>query len=132
MLSTKHQSLLFCGLVMFAVFTIFAAMASGSATISIEEVIRSLDGDAPDHIRTLVMDLRLPRALTAFGVGGLLAVTGVLMQVLLRNPLADPYILGSSGGAAVAALLSMLLGWGSTIIDLAAFGGAMVATLLVF
>ena len=117
---------------MFAVFTIFAAMASGSATISIEEVIRSLDGDAPDHIRTLVMDLRLPRALTAFGVGGLLAVTGVLMQVLLRNPLADPYILGSSGGAAVAALLSMLLGWGSTIIDLAAFGGAMVATLLVF
>jgi len=107
-------------------------MASGSATISIEEVIRSLDGDAPDHIRTLVMDLRLPRALTAFGVGGLLAVTGVLMQVLLRNPLADPYILGSSGGAAVAALLSMLLGWGSTIIDLAAFGGAMVATLLVF
>ncbi len=132
MLSTKHQSLLFCGLVMFSVFTIFAAMASGSATISIEEVIRSLDGDAPDHIRTLVMDLRLPRALTAFGVGGLLAVTGVLMQVLLRNPLADPYILGSSGGAAVAALLSMLLGWGSTIIDLAAFGGAMVATLLVF
>ena len=132
MLSTKHQSLLFCGLVMLAVFTIFAAMASGSATISIEEVIRSLDGDAPDHIRTLVMDLRLPRALTAFGVGGLLAVTGVLMHVLLRNPLADPYILGSSGGAAVAALLSMLLGWGSTIIDLAAFGGAMVATLLVF
>ena len=132
MLSTKYQSLLFFGLAMLAVFTIFAAMASGSATISIEEVIRSINGNAPNHIRMLVMDLRLPRALTAFGVGGLLAVTGVLMQVLLRNPLADPYILGSSGGAAVAALLSMLLGWGSTIIDLAAFGGAMVATLLVF
>ncbi len=107
-------------------------MASGSAAISIEDTIRTLAGDAPDHIRALVMDLRLPRALTAFGVGGLLAVAGVLMQVLLRNPLAEPYILGTSGGAAVAALFAMLYGWGSSVIDLAAFGGAMAATLLVF
>ena len=107
-------------------------MALGSAAISIGDTIRAAGGDAPDHIRALVMDLRLPRALTAFGVGGLLAVAGVLMQVLLRNPLAEPYILGSSGGAAVAALLGMLLGWGSAIVDLAAFGGAMAATLLVF
>ncbi len=107
-------------------------MASGSAAISIEDTIRTLTGDAPDHIRALVMDLRLPRALTAFGVGGLLAVAGVLMQVLLRNPLAEPYILGTSGGAAVAALFAMLYGWGSSVIDLAAFGGAMAATLLVF
>ena len=129
---TNRQMALFCGLAVLAVVTIFAAMATGSATISIEEVIRTLVGDAPDHIRSLVMDLRLPRALTAFGVGGLLAVAGVLMQVLLRNPLADPYILGSSGGAAVAALIGMLLGLGRAIVDLAAFGGAMAATLLVF
>ena len=63
---------------------------------------------------------------------GLLAVAGVLMQVLLRNPLAEPYILGTSGGAAVAALLAMTFGLGSLAIDLSAFGGAMVATLLVF
>jgi len=131
-LITKRRSLLFCGLVALAVAAIFAAMVSGSATISVEQAIRAIGGDAPDHIRALVMDLRLPRALTAFGVGGLLAVAGVLMQVLLRNPLAEPYILGSSGGAAVAALLGMLLGWGSAMIDLAAFGGAMAATLLVF
>lgn len=129
---TKRRSLLFCGLVALAVSAIFAAMAFGSAAISVEQAIRTIGGDAPDHIRALVMDLRLPRALTAFGVGGLLAVAGVLMQVLLRNPLAEPYILGSSGGAAVAALLGMLLGWGSAMIDLAAFGGAMAATLLVF
>ncbi len=129
---TKRQSLLFCGLIALAVSAIFAAMASGSATISVEQAIRTIAGDAPDHIRALVMDLRLPRALTAFGVGGLLAVAGVFMQVLLRNPLAEPYILGSSGGAAVAALFGMLLGWGSAMIDLAAFGGAMAATLLVF
>jgi iron complex transport system permease protein len=54
------------------------------------------------------------------------------MQVLLRNPLAEPYILGSSGGAAVAALFAMILGLGSLMIDLAAFAGAMAATLLVF
>lgn len=54
------------------------------------------------------------------------------MQVLLRNPLADPYILGTSGGAAVAALLGMILGWSAIWIDAAAFCGAMLATLLVF
>ncbi len=129
---TRRQTLLLCGLIVLATVTIFGAMALGSAAISVGDAIRAVGGDAPDHIRALVMDLRLPRALTAFGIGGLLAVAGVLMQVLLRNPLAEPYILGSSGGAAVAALLGMLLGWGSTIVDLAAFGGAMAATLLVF
>jgi iron complex transport system permease protein len=128
----QRQFLLFLGLTVLAVASILAAMAFGSATIGVGEAIGTLGGDAPDHIRALVMDLRLPRALTAFGVGGLLAVAGVLMQVLLRNPLAEPYILGSSGGAAVAALLGMLLGWGSTLVDLAAFSGAMAATLLVF
>jgi iron complex transport system permease protein len=128
----KRQTALFLGLAVLAIVAVFAAMASGSAAISIGDTIRTLAGNAPDHIRALVMDLRLPRALTAFGVGGLLAVAGVLMQVLLRNPLAEPYILGSSGGAAVAALLAMLLGFSSTIVDLAAFGGAMTATLLVF
>lgn len=129
---TERQILLFCGLAVLSAVAIFAAMASGSATVSVAEAFQTLSGDAPDNIRALVMDLRLPRALTAFGVGGLLAVAGVLMQVLLRNPLAEPYILGSSGGAAVAALLGMLLGWGSALVDLAAFGGAMAATLLVF
>lgn len=129
---TRRQTLLLCGLIVLATVTIFGAMALGSAAISVGDTIRAVGGDAPDHIRALVMDLRLPRALTAFGIGGLLAVAGVLMQVLLRNPLAEPYILGSSGGAAVAALLGMLLGWGSAIVDLAAFGGAMAATLLVF
>lgn len=129
---TRRQTLLLCGLIVLATVTIFGAMALGSAAISVGDTIRAVGGDAPDHIRALVMDLRLPRALTAFGIGGLLAVAGVLMQVLLRNPLAEPYILGSSGGAAVAALLGMLLGWGSALVDLAAFGGAMAATLLVF
>ena len=123
---------LFSMLFLFGIVAGIFALTSGSADISAAEVWQSLTGRAPDNVRRLIVDLRLPRALTAFGVGGLLAVSGVLMQVLLRNPLAEPYILGSSGGAAVAALLAMMFGLGAIAIDFAAFGGAMAATLLVF
>ena len=57
-----------------------------------------------------MMEVRLPRLLAAFGVGGLLALSGVLLQALFRNPLADPFVLGVSGGAAVGALLAMITG----------------------
>jgi iron complex transport system permease protein len=127
-----RPQLLFPALLALSVVAGFVALLSGSVEISAQQVWQSLAGSAPDNVRTLVVDLRLPRALTAFGVGGLLAVAGVLMQVLLRNPLAEPYILGTSGGAAVAALLAMMFGLGATIVDFAAFGGAMAATLLVF
>ena len=120
------------GLVALVAASLIFALASGSASIGFADALQALSGNASDEVRTLVLELRLPRALTAFAVGGLLAVAGVLMQVLLRNPLAEPYILGTSGGAAVAALLAMLLGLSSLIIDVAAFGGAMTATVLVF
>ncbi|HIF49873.1 MAG TPA: iron ABC transporter permease, partial [Cytophagales bacterium] len=70
--------------------------------------------------------------LSAFATGGLLAVAGALMQVLLRNPLADPYILGLSGGAAVGALLAMMSGLVGALVSGSAFAGALLATLLVF
>ena len=98
------------------------ALAMGSADVEFSAVLQALAGSGPEQVRSLIIDLRLPRALTAFAVGGLLAVAGVLMQVLLRNPLAEPYILGSSGGAAVAALIVMSLGMGSLVVDAAAFG----------
>jgi iron complex transport system permease protein len=81
----------------------------------------------------VVRQLRLPRALAAFACGGLLALAGALMQVLLRNPLADPYVLGISGGAAVGALAAMLLGIGTGFgMQTAAFVGALAAMGLVF
>jgi len=131
-LAHARPSLLFPILMLLALLAGMFALTSGSADVSAADVWRSLSGNAPDSARNVIMDLRLPRALTAFGVGGLLAVAGVLMQVLLRNPLAEPYILGTSGGAAVAALLAMTFGLGATFVDLSAFAGAMVATLLVF
>ena len=123
---------LFALLLLLVVAAFMMALAMGSADIGFVDAMRALGGSAPERVQSLVTELRLPRALTAFAVGGLLAVAGVLMQVLLRNPLAEPYILGSSGGAAVAALLAMSIGMGSVVVDLAAFGGAMAATLLVF
>ena len=125
-------NILFPVLILLWVATTAIALSSGSVSLEISDVWLSLTGGGPDNVRRLVLDLRLPRALTAFGVGGLLAVAGVLMQALLRNPLAEPYILGSSGGAAVAALLAMMAGLGAALIDMAAFSGAMAATLLVF
>ena len=123
---------LFAGLAVVASVAMLVALTSGSADISPAEVLAALTGGGTTEARDLVLGIRLPRTLTAFAVGGLLAVAGVLMQVLLRNPLAEPYILGSSGGAAVAALLAIILGLGSLLVDLAAFGGALAATLLVF
>jgi iron complex transport system permease protein len=82
--------------------------------------------------RTIIVEVRLPRAVGAFACGGLLALAGALMQVLLRNPLADPYVLGISGGAAVGALSALLLGATSVLVGSAAFAGAFGATLLVF
>jgi iron complex transport system permease protein len=129
---TGRSRALLVGLSLLVAAAFLVALASGSADVSLAETLGALFGESTPQVRSLIIDLRLPRTLTAFGVGGLLAVAGVLMQVLLRNPLADPYILGSSGGAAVAALLAMMLGMGSVIVDLSAFGGAMAATLLVF
>ena len=131
-MTTGRYGLLFAALAAIVAAAFVFALASGSASIAFLDAMRAIGGAASDEVHALVIDLRLPRALTAFAVGGLLAVAGVLMQVLLRNPLAEPYILGTSGGAAVAALLAMLLGLSSLIVDVAAFGGALAATLLVF
>ena len=75
----------------------------------------------------MVLELRLPRALSAFAVGGLLALAGAMLQVLLRNPLADPYVLGVSGGASVLALLAIMAGLPAAGVDGAAALGAFGA-----
>lgn len=104
----------------------------GSAALSLADVWAVARGQGSPLARTLILDLRIPRSLSAFAVGGLLAVAGALMQVLLRNPLADPYVLGLSGGASVGALAAMLAGLGGAVITGSAFAGAFLSTLLVF
>ncbi len=128
----RRPGILFGTLLLLAVLVIAVALSTGSADFGLVQTLDALRGAGSDDVRSVIFDIRLPRALTALAVGGLLAVAGVLMQVLLRNPLAEPYILGTSGGAAVAALIVMMLGMSALIVDIAAFGGALGATLLVF
>ena len=123
---------LFPALAVLALASLAVALATGSVAIPVGRLLAVLGGGGSELDRALVLDLRLPRALAAFAVGGLLALAGALMQVLLRNPLADPYILGVSGGAACAALTAMLLGLGGAWVSGSAFAGALLAMLLVF
>jgi len=108
------------------------ALATGSTRLPLLELLQALASPGDSVAGEIVTQLRLPRALAAFSVGGLLALAGALMQVLLRNPLADPYVLGLSGGAAVGALGAMLAGLGALAVNLGATGGALAAILLVF
>ncbi len=83
-------------------------------------------------LNATLLGIRLGRAWQAFVVGGSLALAGVMMQALLRNPLADPYILGVSSGAAVGALAAMLFSSVLWLIDAAAFAGALLISLLLY
>lgn len=122
----------FIGLALCAVLVVALALVAGSVPLSPGAIWRGLLHDDATLAHTLVTELRLPRALTAFALGGLLALAGIQMQVLLRNPLADPYVLGTSGGAAVGALLALLLGASGWLVQGAAALGAFGAIFLVF
>src|SRR5215470_16885826 len=87
-----------------------SSLLLGSSGIGAARMASALFGSSDDAARTVMTAVRLPRVLAAFGVGSLLALAGVLLQALFRNPLADPYVLGVSGGAAVGAILAMLVG----------------------
>lgn len=115
-----------------SVAVLWLALASGSSAIAPDEVARLLWAPDASSASEVLHTLRLPRALAAFGVGGLLALAGALMQVLLRNPLADPYVLGVSGGASAGALLALLASAGAVAVQLGAFAGALLAIVLVF
>ena len=129
---TRRRALLILAtLVLLALASLWAALAVGSIPLTTRDILAALLGqDSPGA--DIICELRLPRALAGFACGGLLALAGALMQVLLRNPLADPYILGISGGAGVGALFAILVGLPLLGVDALAFVGALGAMLLVF
>jgi iron complex transport system permease protein len=112
-------------LVTLAAAVFLASLLVGSSGIGIGRMAGALLGGGDDVARNVMAAVRLPRAVAAFGVGSLLAVAGVLLQALFRNPLADPYVLGVSGGAAVGALLAMIAGAAALSIQAAAVIGAL-------
>ena len=115
-----------------APLSLLYALSHGSLAISPAELWQAIHGSNSTLAQSVILELRLPRAASAFAVGGLLALSGALLQVLLRNPLADPYVLGISGGASVAVLLSMLAGLSTIWLRGNAFIGALLSMVLVF
>lgn len=106
------------------VVAIAVALSFGAATIAWDD----------ETARMILLRIRMPRVLLAAAIGATLAVAGVTFQTLLRNPLADPFILGVSGGAAAGAAIATALRWTRLpgIVPLVAFAGALAATAAVF
>ncbi len=119
-------------LLVLAVVVFLGSLLIGSAGIGVGRMAGALLGGSDDTARNVMSAIRLPRAMAAFGVGSLLALAGVLLQALFRNPLADPYVLGVSGGAAVGALLALIAGAEALSVHSAAVAGALCAVAIVY
>ena len=133
------------GLAAFLIFSILAAITFGNADLSLKDVysviayklfhIKSLSAYAEGAVHDVVWLIRLPRVLLALAVGMALSVCGVVMQAIVQNPLADPYVLGISSGASLGATLAIMLGvsgfLGGNSVGVTAFIGAMVTSFAV-
>lgn len=131
LLTAKHMTL-FAVLLLSGICIFIISLLIGTVDISAQQLLHALWVQDDSLVSSVVLELRLPRTVVGFMVGAMLALAGALMQVLLRNPLAEPYVLGVSGGASAAVLMTMLLGLGSFWISGSAFLGAMLSMLLVF
>jgi iron complex transport system permease protein len=123
------------GLLLATLASVLLSVRLGSVPLTTAEVLAALRGNGDPVVQDIVLRLRLPRVFLGVLVGGGLAIAGATFQALLRNPLAEPYILGISGGASVGAVFVLAFGWvaaGSWALPLAAFAGAVVAIVLVF
>ncbi|VVE89103.1 FecCD family ABC transporter permease [Pandoraea bronchicola] len=130
-MTLRRALAIWAGLAGLALVILLASLMLGSVPVSPREIGTLLLGHDAGLAGDVVWRLRLPRALAAFACGGLLAVAGTLMQSLLRNPLADPYVLGISGGAGVAALASLALMLPFFWVQTSAFFGALAAIAIV-
>lgn len=122
------------GLALLAGLAVLVSVRVGAVPLSLSEITDALRGEGDPTSIAIVRQLRVPRAVVAGLVGAALAASGATFQALLRNPLAEPYILGVSGGAAVGAVGAIVLGWAAYAgwaVPVAAFVGATVAILLV-
>jgi len=119
-------------LIALAAAVIVLSLFTGTADVTVGRALAALHGGADPAARSIVLDLRVPRLAAAFGVGSLLALAGVLLQALFRNPLADPYVLGVSGGAAVGAILALSAGAAMPFVQSGAVAGALGAVIGVY
>lgn len=143
-MSNNKFILIFLSLIIVLAASFFLALGYGNAQIPLKQIISILlhhtadtagDADEARALYDIIWLLRMPRIILAICVGAGLAVCGVVMQAIVKNPLADPYILGISSGASLGATAAVLLGIGSALgenfIGISAFIGALGISLLV-
>jgi iron complex transport system permease protein len=131
----RRATLIVGTLLLASLASLLLAGMTGSIAVALSELPDALQQLLRGHATSLaasLLELRAGRALTAFVTGGALALAGVMMQALLRNPLADPYVLGISAGASVGALLALLLMCAAATVDAAALGGAVAVAMLLY
>jgi iron complex transport system permease protein len=133
--SRARQRMTLALLAALSLLALAGAGLAGSVALPLRELpsafLGLIDGSG-DGMAATLLDLRLGRACSAFATGAALALAGVMMQALVRNPLADPYVLGISSGAAVGALAALLAGAALWAVDLGALGGAVAISLVLY
>ncbi len=127
--------LLIAGSVLLAVMIV--CLLIGSETLSLAKILQGPNDEVPNVDFEIFLYVRLPRVFLACIVGAALACSGVVFQAILRNPLADPYILGISSGAGLGSMLAVMLGWtgvfwGLSPMMISAFIGALATIWLVW
>jgi iron complex transport system permease protein len=130
--TTMSRALVVLLLALVAALALLTGVMVGSVSIPFSQIVSTLVHPGQDAVSEIVWQLRLPRVLASFSCGALLALAGTLMQVLLRNPIADPYVFGISGGAALGVMFGMLLGVGTVVQTGLGLIGALAALILVF
>jgi iron complex transport system permease protein len=144
--TSRRRWLVLIGLLAASVVVILLCSSFGAAKISSRDLLAALlqlvmvgrtDGAVDETTGAILFQVRLPRVLMGFLVGGTLAVVGATLQALLRNALADPYVLGVSSGAALGVALAMLMGMGTMlamvpVLPLWGFAGGVMALLLIY
>lgn len=134
--SLRQRATLIVGaMLVLAIAALLFSGMTGSIRVPLSDIpdaLRQLASGQPESLSASLLDLRASRALVAFATGGALALAGLMMQALLRNPLADPYVLGVSSGASVGALLALLLMASTLMVDAAALVGAIGVSLLLY
>ena len=120
-------------LVVLAAGAALLGLLTGGSRLPAGDALAALAGRGDAGAVAIVRELRAPRVALGFLVGGALGVSGAALQALVRNPLADPYLLGLSGGASLGAVSALALGIGATwAMPLAAFAGALLAIAVVY
>lgn len=124
---------MFVVIIILGIMSILFSLIKGSISIDLIDLFHAFTDQRNPLVQQIFLTLRLPRTLSAFITGGLLAIAGVIMQILLRNPLADPYVLGVSSGAALASLLCLFFGFSGYWLTGAAWIGSLcVMTIILF